>query len=182
MNGESHINIDDWNERVSSRCYYSCDLLHHQRHHHQLEPTAWLLRITTVMLSSTWFSYSSLQPTTTPTIKHLLLSFTNKGLQQQKSPFSSLTEGPVCPYSFLFFLHSIFFFHSLPIFIWFIISQKQPKEEGRWEKEQSHRLWLLVAGIQHSCHGVIYNDFKTFDILPWQHGTILTDDGGGFSV
>ena len=55
-----------------------------------------------------------------------------------------------------FFLHSIFFFHSLPIFIWFIISQKQPKEEGRWEKkEQSHRLWLLVAGMQHSCHGVI---------------------------
>ena len=159
MNDESHINIDDWNERVSSRCYYSCDLLHHQRHHHQLEPTAWLLRITTVMLSSTWFSYSSLQPTTTPTIKHIfLLSFTNKGLQQQKNrpPFHHWLKDPSAPTTFIFCEHSIFFFHySLPIFIWFIISQRQPEEEGRWEKEQSHRLWLLVAGMQHSCHGVI---------------------------
>ena len=105
----------DWNERVSSRCYYSCDLLHHQRHHHQLEPTAWLLRITTVMLSSTWFSYSSLQPTTTPTIKHILLSFTNKGLQQQKNrpPFHHWLKDPSAPTTFFVFaLHLLLSFTS----------------------------------------------------------------------
>mmetsp|Transcript_7018 Transcript_7018/g.11044 ORF Transcript_7018/g.11044 Transcript_7018/m.11044 type:complete len:99 (-) Transcript_7018:43-339(-) len=63
--------------------------------------------------------------------------------------------------AFHFLLCTPFFFcHSLSIFIWFtylIISQRQP-EEGRWEKEQSHRPWLLVAEMQHSCHSWSYND------------------------
>ena len=113
MNDESQINIiDDWNERVSSRCYYSsCDLLHHQRHHHQLEPTAWLLRITTIMLSSSWFLYSYLQPTTTPIQSNIFVVFHQQRLAAAKiDPLSSQTEGPVCPYyfHFLWALHLLF--------------------------------------------------------------------------
>ena len=136
----------DWNERVSSRCYYSCDLLHHQRHHHQLEPTAWLLRITTIMLSSTWFSYSSLQPTTTPTIKHIfLLSFTNKGLQQQKNrpPFHHWLKDPSAPTTFFFFCTpSSSFIHFPSLFgLSFLRSSLKKKAGGRRSRATGCGFW-----------------------------------------
>jgi hypothetical protein len=40
---------------------------------------------------------------------------------------------------------------------------------------------LVVAEMQHSCHGL--DDSKTFDILPsWQYGAILTDDESGLCL